>query len=59
MNQLLKPAEIAEMINVSLNTVYTWVYNKKIPHIKIHGALRFSQPEILEWIEQSKIVVEA
>ncbi|MEI8390018.1 MAG: helix-turn-helix domain-containing protein [bacterium] len=58
MNKLLKPAEIAEIINVSLNTIYTWVYNKKIPHMKIGGALRFSEQEIIDWIEKSRIVVE-
>jgi excisionase family DNA binding protein len=54
MNQekLLSPKSVAEMLGVSLQTIYRWSCEKKIPKIKIYGSLRFRPSDISNWLAQ-------
>ena len=47
-------SQVSEMLNIKVSTLYAWVAQGKIPHLKIHGLIRF-QPETLHrWIESFK-----
>ena len=54
MEKLLNYCELAELLGLSPQTIRTWVSMKKIPFLKINGAVRFSQQEIDEIIKSSR-----
>jgi excisionase family DNA binding protein len=50
--QLMTPAQCAEFLQVSVDTLYVWVSNRKIPFRKAGGALRFDFDEVSEWTKK-------
>jgi len=52
---LLTVKDVAAMLKVSKSTVYQWANAGLIPTCKINGTIRFKEPEILEWIDSSRI----
>ena len=56
MPSLMKAREVAVLLNVPDQTVYLWVSQRKIPHLKIgNKCLRFDPAEIAEWIRARRI----
>jgi excisionase family DNA binding protein len=55
--RLLRVEEVAEFLKVSVNTIYGWVYQKRIPHKKIGRLLRFDEKEIEKWVEENSVEV--
>ncbi len=53
-NELLTIKQIAEILSVSIATVYGYVHAREIPHMKRRGRLYFSKPDILEWVRSGK-----
>lgn len=49
-----KPSYIAEMMDVSIKTVYTWIQENKIPHVKISGSVRIPS-QFLKWVEDRTV----
>ncbi|MBD3181881.1 helix-turn-helix domain-containing protein [Candidatus Poribacteria bacterium] len=54
-NRLLTVQEICELLKVSKTYIYSLTSQKKIPHIKMHGHLRFRQSAIDEWLRSKEI----
>lgn len=46
----LSAAEVAELIGVSVNTIYTMAREKEIPHKKIRGRVIFHRGTIENWL---------
>jgi excisionase family DNA binding protein len=47
MEQLLTPEEVAKILGMSLRTVRTWIYSRKLAHVKIYGkAVRVRASEV-------------
>lgn len=46
--------ELAEKVQVSKRTIYSWVNKKVVPYYKIQQGIRFDEKEIDEWIQQQK-----
>lgn len=55
MKRLLKIKEVAEILNISVITLYIWVSNRRIPFLKIGGAVRFKIEDIDFFIESKRI----
>jgi excisionase family DNA binding protein len=52
---MVKAKQIAEMANVSLQTVLKWAREGKIPHHRISArCLRFSMEEVNHWLQQKR-----
>ncbi|MDP2924160.1 MAG: helix-turn-helix domain-containing protein [Candidatus Omnitrophota bacterium] len=51
----LSPKELSEYLGVSINTIYGWVSQKKIPYKKLGRLVRFSVEEIDEWVKQNSV----
>jgi excisionase family DNA binding protein len=52
---MVKARDIAEMANVSLQTVLKWAREGKIPHHRISArCLRFSVEEVNAWLQQKR-----
>ncbi len=52
---LLTPGELAEILKISKTSVYRLVEKRAIPFCKIGGLLRFSFPDVSEYVSDSKI----
>lgn len=52
---LLNLADVSAMLGVSKHTIYSWVFEKRIPYIKVGRLLRFSRYEIDAWLKDNSI----
>lgn len=43
--------DLSKYLNIKTSTIYAWTAQGKIPHIKIHGLIRFKPEEIDAWLE--------
>jgi len=48
-HRLLTTKEASEFLQVSVPTIYDWVYKRKIPYRKHGRLLRFCKEELIEW----------
>jgi excisionase family DNA binding protein len=51
METFLDVGQIAEMLGLSTATIRKWVLIRYIPYQKLGRAVRFSVPEIREWVK--------
>ena len=54
-SRLLKLEEVAEYLGVTINTLYSWTYQRKIPHFKIGRLLKFDEREIELWLRRNHV----
>ena len=54
MKKLIGVKELAEYLDISINTVYSWVSMKRIPHYKVGRLPKFNVTEIDEWLQERK-----
>jgi excisionase family DNA binding protein len=47
---MLTIAQVSELLHIKPSTLYAWVSQGKIPHVKIHGLIRFQAEEIQQWL---------
>jgi len=52
---LLSVEELAQYLNLRKQTIYNWLYNKKISGIKIGKVWRFDKREIDKWLKKHKV----
>lgn len=57
-NALMTADEIAEYLRVKRETIYAWVSDKKIPHLKPNGELRFRRSEIDDWMKTNAETIQ-
>ncbi len=50
MKNLLTIQEVAEMLKISVSTLYRWVNKREIPFVKLGGKLRFNEDEIKTFV---------
>ena len=54
-DRLLTIQEVSELLNVKETYIYWLTHQKKIPHIKMQGHLRFRKSVIDEWIASQEV----
>jgi excisionase family DNA binding protein len=47
--------EVATYLNVKESTIRHWVHIGYIPRIKFKGAVRFREPDIVEWLNRCAV----
>ncbi|MCX5815319.1 MAG: helix-turn-helix domain-containing protein [Proteobacteria bacterium] len=52
--KIIDVKEASELLCTKKSTIYAWAEQSKIPHVKIHGCLRFDQEELIKWIQRQK-----
>ncbi|MFA6635709.1 MAG: helix-turn-helix domain-containing protein [Candidatus Omnitrophota bacterium] len=57
MEKRLNIHELAEILGVSVNTIYSWISQRKIPYIKVGRLVRFDRNKINEWLETHSVPV--
>jgi excisionase family DNA binding protein len=50
--RLVTAHEVAELLAVSVRTIRDWTYLRKIPFIKINGAVRFDLKVLKKWVTE-------
>jgi excisionase family DNA binding protein len=55
---LLTARELADILNVSANTVLDWAQEGRLPYFKLGRAVRFSQAEVAEWLLAQRVLTE-
>jgi excisionase family DNA binding protein len=45
-------AELSPVINAAPSTIYGWVHEGFIPHIKIGRCVRFRPSEVMAWLDK-------
>ena len=49
---MLRTDEAAEFLGISKNTLYEWIIQKKIPHIKVGRLVKFKREDLEAWLER-------
>jgi len=52
MKNLLTVKEVSELLKLHLNTIYKLVEEGRIPHMRLKGSIRFSEDEVIAWLEK-------
>ena len=55
MTKLLSPQELSGVLNISIETVYAWTSQKRIPYIKMGRLVRFNMDEVNKWLERQRV----
>ena len=55
MDRLLTVQEVCELLQVRKTYIYWLTHQKRIPHIKMQGHLRFRQSAIDDWLNLQEI----
>jgi excisionase family DNA binding protein len=50
MEELLDAEAAAKILGIKTITVYKWVSERKIPYLKVGGALRFRPSALEDWL---------
>ena len=52
--ELLSTEETADFLGISKNTLYEWIVQKRIPHLKVGRLVKFRREELDEWLKKRK-----
>jgi excisionase family DNA binding protein len=50
MEKLLNKEEVMAMLGIARSTLYCWISQRKIPHVKVGRLLRFKETDIHQWL---------
>ena len=53
-DRLLTVAEAANYLSVSTSTLYGWVWQRRIPFVKVGRALRFQMLDLQKFVESNR-----
>ena len=56
-NHLMNVKQLAKFLGVSVNTIYSWVHQKRIPYIKVGRLVRFDSQDLDNWFAKNKVGV--
>ena len=54
--KLLKPTEVAELLQVSITTIYGWTSGRRIPFRKVGRLLRCDRAELESWMQRESVI---
>jgi len=58
-NGLITVQDAAKFLAVSASTLYGWVYQRRIPFVKVGSALRFELTELQKFIQSNRFSVHS
>jgi excisionase family DNA binding protein len=47
--------QLAEYLQISKSTIFSWIYQRKIPYSKIGRRVMFKREDIVQWCEDKKV----
>ncbi|MCM8800257.1 MAG: helix-turn-helix domain-containing protein [Candidatus Omnitrophica bacterium] len=58
MKKLMNIEELADYLRLKKQTIYNWLYQKKISGFKVGGVWRFDKKEIDAWLKERRLTPE-
>jgi excisionase family DNA binding protein len=58
-NGLITVQDAAKFLAVSTSTLYGWVYQRRIPFVKVGRALRFEMAELQRFIQSNRFHIQS
>ena len=55
MNNLLSIQEASGMLRLAVPTLYKYIYQKRIPYIKLGGRVLFDPEKLREWVQNKAV----
>jgi len=55
MDQLMDITTLSRLLSVKPMTIYGWIHEGIIPHIKLGRLVRFDEKEVRVWLDKKKI----
>ena len=55
---LIDVEHVSEHLGVKVNTVYSWVNQRKIPYVKVGRLIKFDLQDINQWIADRKMAIK-
>jgi excisionase family DNA binding protein len=55
-NRLIDIQQAAHITGISTTTLYKWVGQRKVPHIKLGRLVKFDPGKLDEWIKQQTVM---
>lgn len=56
--RLIGISELSRLLGLSINTLYSWVSQKRIPYVKCGRLTKFDLIEIEKWIKENSVADE-
>jgi len=56
--KLMTVLDASDYLNVPTATLYTWVHQKKIAHLKFGRSLRFDIADLNAWVESRRVAAQ-
>lgn len=53
--RFFSPLEISEYLGLKLDTIYSWICQRKIPHWKMGRLVKFDLKEIEIWLKDKRV----
>ena len=53
--ELVSVEQAAQILSVSVSTLYGWVWQRRIPFVKLGRALRFDVSDLQEFIRRNRV----
>lgn len=50
--------ELEQYTGIPRNTIYSWIWLKKIPYVKMGKLVRFDLQEIDNWVEENHVAMK-
>ena len=58
LERLLTVQDMSSLLGVKNSYVYYLTHRKRIPHLKIHGHLRFRESDIDGWLQSQEVHID-
>lgn len=53
---LVNVQEVAQRLNMAVTTIYKMVNQRRIPYVKIGGALKFNLTQVERWVQDQTVM---
>ncbi len=53
---LINVQEVAQRLNMAVTTIYKMVNQRRIPYVKIGGALKFDLAQVEKWVQEQMVM---
>lgn len=50
--ELLTVAEVARWLRFDVRTIYRWVHEEQLPHVRLGRSLRFTRADVEAWMRR-------
>lgn len=52
--RFISPQELSQFLDMKPDTIYSWIWQRKIPYFKIGSRVKFDLKEIDVWLKAKK-----